>query len=366
LRGAAGFRGWSGGGSQQVFVATHSASYGYTAGPIEPGRWAVVLGVPNIREGVTTSYRVVVRFSDGKASRSILKQRAGWYVGDFHAHSGHSDGRTAAPDGTRLKVPAHHVFDAARRERLDFIALTDHNTASHWIDVDRLQPMYPDLLLLHGREVTTYRGHVNAFGETRFVDFRLGPVRSMSVLASELRDAGAWLSINHPMSPDDERCMGCGWNDVDADTMSRVDAVEILNGNGEGDPLAGWQFWARMLNRGHRLVAIGGSDEHTPDETGDRRLGHPATVVYAEELSERALLDGLRRGRVYVRTRGVDGPALDFHLSVGPAALSVTLSVLTERANGQRVDWVKNGKVFEVTEIFGSGAASTTTQGQAG
>jgi hypothetical protein len=364
LRGPAAFRGWSGGGAQRVFVSTHSASYGYSPGPLEPGRWAVVLGVPNIRDGVTADYRIAIRFSDAAPARPVLSTGARWYVGDLHSHSGHSDGRTASRDGGRLKVPPHHVFDAARREGLDFIALTDHNTPSHWIDVDRLQPMYPDVLLLHGREVTTYRGHLNAFGERRFVDFRLGLARPMAALAAELEAAGAWLSINHPVLPDDERCMGCGWNDQDTATMSRVHGVEIVNGDGDGDPLAGWRFWAAMLNRGHRLVAIGGSDDHTPDDTADRRLGRPATVIQAEELSERALLDGLRRARAYVRVRGVEGPVLEFTATVEKGA--VTLAVATQGAAGQRVEWIRNGQALGVTEIFGSGGASTSALGQPG
>jgi predicted metal-dependent phosphoesterase TrpH len=80
-----------------------------------------------------------------------LRKGAAWYVGDLHAHSGHSDGRTLGLDGERPRVPSQHVFDAARTARLDFVALTDHNTASHWADVDRLQALYADMLLLHGR-----------------------------------------------------------------------------------------------------------------------------------------------------------------------------------------------------------------------
>src|SRR5262249_30457004 len=46
LRGPDGFRGWSGGGPQKIVVGPTFSSYGYLPGHIEPGRWAVVLGVP--------------------------------------------------------------------------------------------------------------------------------------------------------------------------------------------------------------------------------------------------------------------------------------------------------------------------------
>jgi hypothetical protein len=376
LRGPAGFRGWSGGGQQAIFVAPHTASFGYSPGPIEPGRWAVVLGVPNIRERVNAAYTLRIAFSADGDRWPALARGARWYAGDLHSHSGHSDGRLAGPDGTRLKAPVHRVFDGAVRAVLDFIALTDHNTPSHWADVDRMQPLYPGLLLLHGREVTTYRGHVNAFGEHRFVDFRLGPSRPVKKVLADLRAAGAFVSINHPTSPDDERCMGCGWNDRDPETMNAVDGVEIVNGDNAEGPLAGWPFWAEMLNRGHRLVAIGGSDDHTPDDDADRRLGRPTTVILAEELSERALLAGLRAGRVYVRARGVEGPAIELTAMSGAvrAAMgdevaptpALTLDVHAQRAEGQELAWVRRGDVVKTVTLGADGRASITVEARDG
>lgn len=354
LRGPAGFRGWSGGGQQHVFVSSYSASYGYTPGPIEAGRWAVILGVPNIREGVTSRYAVTAQTSRSPTDWPTLRDGPGWYAGDLHAHSGHSDGRTAGSSGERLRVPPEHVFNAARSAGLDFVALTDHNTTSHWADVDRLQPLFHGLLLLHGREVTKYRGHMNAFGEQRFVDFRLRDGRDVKAIAGEIGRAGALLSINHPLRPDDETCMGCGWNDRDEATIRAMNAVEIVNGDLAEGPMSGWSFWAAMLNHGHHLTAIGGSDEHTPDETADQRIGRPTTVV-AHHLSERAIVDGIRSGRVYVRTRSSQGPTLEFwaeadNARVMPGEIArpgpLTLAATVGRADGQRVDWIKNGKVL--------------------
>lgn len=375
LRGPAGFRGWSGGGPQQIFVASHSASYGYTPGPIEPGRWAAILGVANIREGTTAPYELVVRFSSAAGDWPTLRREAGWYAGDLHAHSGHSDGRTFGSSGERLRVPSEHVFNAARVAGLDFVALTDHNTASHWAEVDRLQPLYPTILLLHAREVTTYRGHLNAFGERRFVDFRLGDRRPMRALAADLAGAGAVLSINHPRRPDDETCMGCGWNDRDDATIREVHAVEIVNGSSETTAIAGWPFWADMLNRGHRLTTIGGSDEHTPDESHDQQLGSPTTVIYARELSEAALLDGLRAGRAYVRTRGPNGPAIE--LSADAAARTylmgdvvppgpITLQVTVAGATGQRLEWIHNGRVIAAVAVPPHGRLTHVVTARAG
>ena len=279
------------------------------------------------------------------------------------------------PNGERIPVPPEHVFNAAKAAGLDFIALTDHNTASHWSDVDSLQSLYPDLLLLHGSEVTTYRGHMNAFGGTALVDFRLAPGRSIGAIATELVSDGAFVSINHPERPDDETCMGCGWNDRDDDTIRRLQGVEIVNGDLAEGKMSGWPFWATLLNRGHRLSAIGGSDEHTPDETLDQRIGRPTTVVRARELSEPALIEGIRAGRVYIRTRGPDGPTLELsatsgarHYELGdevPAG-ALTLEAIVGRAAGQTATWIRNGEAIVTRPIPADGRLSHQVAARAG
>jgi len=196
----------------------------------------------------------------------------------------------------------------------------------------------------------------------------------MDVLAGDLLREGAWLSINHPALPDDERCMGCGWNHVDPATISQFQGIEVPNGTGADDVLAGWRCWAGLLNRGHRLVAVGGSDEHTPDEQTDRQIGQPTTMVYADELSERALVEGLRPGRVYVRTRGVDGPEIDVPrhargsllIWAGLPRQAKTLESSTRRAPGQKVQWVKNGMVERVDTIPEDGRCTATVMGESG
>jgi hypothetical protein len=297
LRGPAGFRGWSGGGPQTIHVGPTRASFGYQPGPIETGTWAVVLGVPNIRPGRTDAYTVRVSLHrDDDVASPAFRAGPGWFVGDLHSHSGHSDGRSITANGSRVGAPVHRVFDAARAAALDFVALTDHNTASHWLDVDRLQPYYDPMLLLHGREITTYRGHANAIGEHRFHDFRAAADSDVSgVLAGPASDH-AFVSINHPRSPDDESCMGCKWLNIDSGTLSFVDGVELVNGPLTTGLPPAWSLWIELLNRGLHLTAVGGSDEHTPEESLDRRIGTPATVVFADELSEQAIRPGAQIG----------------------------------------------------------------------
>jgi hypothetical protein len=376
LRSPQEFRGWSGGGPQTIVVGATRASYGYLPGVIEPGRWAVVLGVPNIREGRRDTYTITVRFSPDEDARTPpVRSGPGWFAGDLHSHSGHSDGRATTRRGATVPVPAARVFDAAHSAGLDFIALTDHNSVAQWLDVDRLQPYYDDLLLLHAREITTYEGHANAIGEQRFHDFRLGDRTMQDVLENPTAD-GAFVSINHPMSPGGEQCMGCRWEHADAGTLSHVQGIEVLNGTTRTGPQAGWPFWADLLNHGYRLTAVGGSDEHTPEEPNDRRLGTPTTVVFASELSEPAIVAGLKSGRVYVRTTGPDGPRLDFFAEsdgrryemgqVIQATRKVALRANVSNAPGQRVTWIRNGKSIGESEIPNTGDVRIESDSKAG
>jgi hypothetical protein len=63
-------------------------------GAIKPGEWAILCGVPNIRSSVTSRY-VIQREYIANTRRSlgtILQPGPGWFTGDLHTHSGHSDG----------------------------------------------------------------------------------------------------------------------------------------------------------------------------------------------------------------------------------------------------------------------------------
>ncbi len=366
LRGPAGLRGWGGSGGYTVTVSALSASPGYLPGPIEPGRWAVVLGIPNIRPDSNDTYNVIVRlFDEDLAAPSlVVRQGAAWYAGDLHSHSGHSDGRGQSRSGKPMRAAPFRVLESGEKAGLDFLLLSDHNTAAHWLDIDRLQPYYDNMLLLHGREVTTYRGHANTVGERTFHEFRLSAPNASPVdLLRPIASDGAFISINHPKTPDDETCMGCGWNVVDEPTLASVHGVEIVNGPITTGPMSGWSFWADLLNRGFRLTAVGGSDDHTPDDPADRNLGVPTTVVYARELSEPAIVEGLKSGRVYVRTAGPSGPEIEFSAVTGgtthpmgaliatSSPIALVLHATIARAEGATVEWIHNGQVLAKTAV---------------
>ena len=364
VRGPAGIRGWSTERRDHVHIDRLSASYGYLPGPLEPGEWHVMLGVPYVPPGADGHYEFTVRVSDQPdAPRPVLRSSPGWFAGDLHAHSGHSDGYRADYGGRRVPVSMGGLAAAALANQLDFLAVTDHNTVSHWLDVDRAQSENPDLLLLHAREITTYRGHFNAIGEHRFTDFRLTLLRPMRALLADAASDGSFVSINHPWVVDDQWCAGCGWAERDADTVSHAAGVEVLNGSSPprgslspGD-WPGWRFWADQLNRGLHVVAVGGSDAHDP-ESGSPAVGQPTTVVWASELSEDAITAGLKSGRVFVRR--VSSGLVDLSATDGRAVATMgqsigaghlTLSARVKGAAGQECVWFRRGQLLQSTRL---------------
>lgn len=301
LRSPDGLRGWSEDHRAHIHLDATSASYGYLPGPPLPGNWSVLVGVASVPE--RTRYRLSIRLSsDLSGPRGALKSQPGWYAGDLHTHSGHSDGRIAS---SNTPVTVEDLATAAVQRGLDFLAVTDHNTSSHWIDVDRAQAATSRVLLLHGREITTYHGHFNAIGERHTSPFALNLSGPIHALMTDASSDGSFVSINHAWLADDEWCPGCHWVERDPQTIAAAQGLEVANGPTVGD-LPGWDLWVRLLNAGDRLVPVGGSDVHDL-VAGDRRIGEPTTVVYANALSEDDIVTGLKSGRVYGRTDGPNG-----------------------------------------------------------
>lgn len=322
-------RGWSGGNKSRFTLSETDATPSYLPGPLPEGRWRLLLGVPNIREGVTTAYQAKIYFDYGREAFSQpfaeepLRSEAAWYRGDLHTHTGHSDGSCASLGGERRPCALFNTVAVAQARGLDFVAITEHNSRSHHQPMREMQPHFDDLVLLPGREITTFYGHATLLGTTGFVDFRLteGNADALLQRADEL---GAVVSINHPGLPSDERCMGCGWI---ADTdFNKVHLIEVVNGgvmrSNQGSVLgaeSGISFWESRLNEGFRLTAVAGSDNHDPglEHEDLSAIGRPSTVVYADNLSQPALLAGLQRGRAFVDVEGSLDRQLDMLASTG-------------------------------------------------
>jgi hypothetical protein len=177
---------------------------------------------------------------------------------------------------------------------LDFIVITDHNTASHHEEIARLTKGSLKPLVLRGEEITTYGGHTNAWGlpEGTWIDFRTRPgdTSRISNIAAQAHRAGALISINHPFAA----CGGCSWS---YDAAARdFDSVEVWNGPWDFTDEPALKMWDKILQSGRQITAIASSDSHRPDTP----IGTPSTHVAMPVLSQQALLKAIRGGHVFL------------------------------------------------------------------
>ena len=317
----AGFRGAGHrhGNRHVVELCGDAATPGFLPGPLPAGRWLVQLDTHMVMPGAACRYELSAVFDHaisetpdaaprGAASLPraprldrVVHHRAAWYRGDLHGHTVHSDGSWTVAD----------LVAAARDRGLDFVTLTDHNTTSGLAEMATRAG--GGLLTMGGLELTTFWGHALCLGGHRWRDWRVtqqGP--EMAALAEQIAAAGELYVIAHPRTLGDPHCTGCRWL-YPGLMPGPARLVEVWNGEWFGETgnrdrnEAALQLWYRWLNEGHRVVATAGSDVHGPG----RQYESPSTGftnVYADQLSEVAILGGVAAGHLYLGT----GPRLGF------------------------------------------------------
>ena len=315
------FRGASGGNKSHFTLSETDATPSYLPGAIPSGRWKLLIAVPNIRTGVVAHYRAELRFNDPAEDHGFstepLATGTRWYRGDLHMHTAHSDGSCASLTGKRVPCPVFVTAKTAAERGLDFIAITDHNTTSQYDAIRELQPYFDKLLFIPGREITTFWGHFNEFGATEFIDYReTEGVLSLDQILKDVKAKGGIASINHADSPTGEVCMGCGWTPPGPVDMDLFTGVEVINGGGL---MSSADFWDKEIGEGHRLTAIGGSDNHDAliPAGKSNAIGRPTTVVEASELSVPGILEAIRKGRVFVDLTESRDKLIDFEATAG-------------------------------------------------
>lgn len=309
-----GFRGIFGEERSSFFVSTSGASEGFVPGPMPPGTWTVL--VPVFRALVPTRVTVTIRMSfveDGPAFEpgplpGVVVDAPGWYRGDLHCHTTASSDAWATP----LALTPAGWADACRAYGLDFVAMTDHNVISQNYFLAR--DAGADVLLIAGEEMTNwFHGHATVSGLDvgQWLDFRQSPVGlSLPTGSARISDAlalaeemGAYVAAAHPMAGP------LGWQFL-AEAMfshqARTHGFEVWTGPWRHDNELALATWDRMLRRGWRTVANGGSDLHRLDDDRGFGVGKPTTVAYARRLAQPDVVGAIRAGRCFV-TRAPDG-----------------------------------------------------------
>ena len=223
----------------------------------------------------------------------VAERGLGWYRGDCHVHSQRSHGGELTPA---------QLAAAAREVGLDFIAITEHNTADTHGAWGSLAG--DDLLVVLGQEIVTDTGHWLALGlePGQVVDWRYGLRDGLIDRALDhVHQAGGLCVAAHPHAPYPSGAFMY--------PFQGFDAVEVWNGLWSSDlpwnadneaAVAEWgRGLAAEIHHGRWRPAIGNSDVHLRGQ-----IGIPQTVVMAEELGTGAVLAGIQAGRTWIAESG--------------------------------------------------------------
>jgi hypothetical protein len=363
--------GWRGEGHRhdapyEITIGTNRASPGFRPGPILPGEWTVVVNTHMVMPGEPCTLHLTIRGAAqpaGDLSRLAAGQTAsrgpGWYRGDLHAHSLHSD---AEWDVAGL------VADA-RQRGLDFVTLSDHNTVSGLAELDAARA--DDLLTIDGVELTTFWGHALVLGLRDWVDWRCADGQAgqpglcgMDQIYYAVTGRGALFIIAHPMAQGDPYCTGCDWRYAEVHP-GPAQVVEVWNDdwNSVSNNEDGFRLACDWLNQGHRLAFTSGTDNH--GHPGEPHYGYD--VVYADDLSEQAILKAVRAGHLFLsagpwlewtaengQQRAMMGDALDAG-SDTPIQLTLRWSGCPP---GAQLEWIVDGQLREHLVVTDQGSKS--------
>ncbi|MGE3073538.1 MAG: CehA/McbA family metallohydrolase [Dehalococcoidia bacterium] len=326
-----GFRGWSGSARRSFFLERGAATPGYIVGPLPAGKWSVVLGGYEIPDG-GVRWWLTVAIDHGTARRvrpasrpSIQRPHAnntrpGWYRGDFHSHTNHSDGDNTIEEMARF----------ARKRGLDFLAITDHNTISHIPVIDAWYEA--PVLLVPGEEVTTYSGHANVWGLREWVDFRAVTDAEIHAIWKFVESRGNPFSINHPKK------VGPPWLFSDANFAVR----EVWQAPWGWYNWESVGAWDEQLANGRHIVPVGGSDAHSAPPAPARHphdIGEPTTWVDCEGgLNEQAVLNAVTSGRTAI-SDSPRGPLLTLARDT-----EGFVTARFERARGTTLEFIADGE----------------------
>ncbi len=191
---------------------------------------------------------------------------------DLHIHTTYSHDSA---------VTVQAVLEAASRNHLDVIAITDHDTVQGCLEAQRLAPAF-GVQVIPGTEVTTAEGHLLAL----FVHEAIPPRMPLIQTLLRVKAQGGIAIAAHPMARAVESLSGQAiWKALRAPEVSgTLIGVEAYN---SGLVWPGSNAAAQALAYGLRLASTGGSDSHVRHTVGDAVTTFPGRTV--EDL-RRALL----------------------------------------------------------------------------
>jgi hypothetical protein len=116
-------------------------------------------------------------------------------------------------------------------------------------------------------------------------------------------------------------------------------------------------LWDTLLRAGRRVTAIGVSDWHR----GDSPIGSASVRVWANELSTRAIIDGIRAGRVVVMIDAATQPP-DVRVTSGTQVARIGDTITVEPGDPVAISVTANAPLYAgaQAELFWNGERVAT------
>lgn len=168
---------------------------------------------------------------------------------DVHIHTLASDGVSGVEE----------ILDAAVAERLDVIAITDHERIDAALAAREMARARNDPFeVIVGEEVTTRGGHLLGL----FLEERIQPLRSLRWTIAAIHEQGGLAIPAHPLVPYPLCAQAWVLRALLADPDPKVhpDAIEAFNPTTLGRP---WHASVERFARVHELATVGNSDAHS-------------------------------------------------------------------------------------------------------
>ena len=309
--------GASGSDKSEVYIDEIRATPGYLPQKLVEGEWKIIVGAYKVEEqGVYVRYEL----------RMVHKQLR-LLKGDLHVH-------TLASDGVHT---VEELAWKAKRNGLDFLAITDHNQVSTSAGMAPVTAKIEGITLIPGVEWTHYQGHANFLGVDNPYEapFMANLPEEVKARFDSAHERGALITANHPFEPHVEFKFDL--------TSLPFDCLEVWNGPMRESNLKAVGMWHSWLVAGKKVPICGGSDYHR--DTPFIFLGGPTTGVYAMSAGPSDILSALKAGHSYL-TFAPNGPSLE--MTAGEALMGDAVVWSEVKELQFSVDGLKAGDVVRV------------------
>jgi predicted metal-dependent phosphoesterase TrpH len=232
--------------------------------------------------------------------------------GDFHLHSGLTSGGTMTPWG---------LVGEALRQDLDVVAITGHNEAWSGQAARVFSRFVAGPIVLAGEEVTSATQDLIAVG----IHSTVSPYLPLSEQIAQIHQQGGVAIAAHPLAQYHGPYR-------DAGAIDRIDGTEVCH-----PVIYERQESAEELfefARTTRATPIGSSDFHASGRVGTCR-----TFLFADEATERGVLQAIRERRtvVYANGRAFGDP--QFVQTADTLGLREVAARYTQ-SRGSLLDWI--------------------------